>query len=712
MSHSFFPLYTYPSSVKKTLFIASLAFFVFGACAQKAGIHHDPAQMVKGMMDKFHCDPPKNEDKLIHRIISTLIKELDGSKLYFTTIDIDSIYGSADMLKDELKGRDTRFLSKVMHMYKARLESADSAVSTILRKPLDYSVKEYGMVRDTNSVPSTIDLRKRWEQVLKYDCLRQMGNIALGDSSGTATSAMKQEPKMRDKICRSIQRRIRRPLTFPAGFEAYVSEELADAICKSYDPHSDFFSKSAKENFEGDVSGSSYLFGFDVGENEQEEVSIVHLLPGSPAWRCGELNKGDVILSLRWEGQTLMDLQGADAREVNKLLDDQNHAQIELGVRKADGTRKVVKLQKQKIEVEENFVKSYILDAGDVRVGYIVLPGFYTESESKNGKSCATDVARELVKLKKENIQSVILDLRNNGGGSMMEAMELAGIFIDEGILAFAKYKTERPMGLRDPNRGTIYDGPLIVMTNKASASASEMVAGALQDYNRALIVGSPTYGKATIQMVLPVDTNVNIEKYSEAAYRNNTEFVKVTLGRFYRVTGSSHQLKGVQPDIHLPDLTESAGYGESHMRYPLRPDSVKRATYFKPLPPMPVNELSAQSSERVNASDAFKMVGRYADFIQRSQKASQQPIPLQYEEYLSFSGKYRREANALEKEYEDMHKPGNYKTKNLVADAERIKLANYQADELKKTIENIDRDIYIQECFSIITNYLKPTKK
>ena len=501
-------------------------------------------------------------------------------------------------------------------------------------------------------------------------------------------------------------------MTYPAGFEAYVSEQLSDAICKAYDPHSDFFTKSERENFEGAVSGESYLFGFDIDENEHEEVYISHLTPGSPAWRSGELNKGDVLISLHWQGQPVIDLQGADADDVMKLFDDQNHKQIELGVRKADGTQKLVKLEKQKIELEENFVKSYLLDGGDTRVGYIILPGFYAESESKNGKSCANDVAREVVKLQKENIQSIILDLRNNGGGSMSEAMQLAGIFIDEGVLAFAKYNVEKPMGLRDPNRGTIYDGPLIVMINRASASASEMVAGALQDYNRALIVGSPTFGKATIQVVLPADTSIDMEHYSEASMKNYTEFVKVTLGRFYHVTGATHQLKGIQPDIHLPDLTESAGYGESHLRFPLRPDTVKRASYFKPLAPLPVAELASKSNERVAASDAFKMIGRYSEFVKRSRKASKGLIPLEYNEYLAFSKQYRVEAKALEKEYENIQKPGAYKTKNLVADSDKIRIQQYLADEFKKSMENIDKDIYIQECFSIITNYLKPTKK
>jgi carboxyl-terminal processing protease len=695
------------------LIIGLTAIGLLRAKAQNTHIDYDPSPIVRAMMDKFHCSPPKSEDVLIHRIITNLVHTIDPGHLYLTRPDVDTIYDRADMLKDELKGRETRFLSKLLDMYRNRLARADSGVSALMLRPLDYSLKEFAVMKDTTWAATTADLRKKWEQALKYECLHQLSTIAL-DSASTPASAMKKEPQIREKVLKSILRRIRRPQTYPAGFEAYLTEDLANAICKSYDPHSDYFTRSGKENFDGAVTGASYLFGFDIDDNEHEEVCIRRILPGSPAWRSGGLNKGDVIISMRWAGQDAMDLSGADADDVSRLLDDQNHKDIEIGVRKADGTTKLVWLEKQKIEVEDGFVKSYVLDGGGTRVGYIVLPGFYEESEGENaGKSCASDVAREVIKLKGENIQSIILDLRNNGGGSMNEAMQLAGIFIDEGILAFARYKGEKPMSFRDPNRGTIYDGPMIVMVNKASASASEMVAGALQDYNRALIVGSPTFGKATMQIVLPMDTFIELGSYSERAYHGKpTEFVKVTLGRFYRVTGSTHQLRGVQPDIYLPDLTEAAGYGEKSERYPLAPDSVKRASYYNPLPPMPINELSAQSHQRTDTSEAFRVVGRYIEFAKKALKAYKEPIPLQYDEYLDFTKQYRLKAKALEKEYKDIKHTGAYKTKDLSADADRIKPDQYMADELKNTKENIDKDIYIQECFSIITNYLKLNKK
>jgi len=294
----------------------------------------------------------------------------------------------------------------------------------------------------------------------------------------------------------------------------------------------------------------------------------------------------------------------------------------------------------------------------------------------------------------------------------MGEAMQLAGIFIDEGVLAFAKGNTGRPTAIRDPNRGTIYDGPLVVLVNRASASASEMVVGALQDYHRALIVGSPTFGKATIQEVLPADTTIDPETYNESASANATDFIKVSIGRFYRVTGLSHQLKGVQPDIHLPDLTEYSDYGESYMRYPLRADSVKRATYFTPLPLLPTDDLAFKSHERVKSSEAFALIARYAGLLTRTRKEDESPTPLEYDEYMASAQRLKTESHELRKEYDKLGKSSLYTARNLAVDAERMKMENDRTDEFKKTIENIDKDIYIQECFSIITDYLKTLKK
>ena len=258
-----------------------------------------------------------------------------------------------------------------------------------------------------------------------------------------------------------------------------------------------------------------------------------------------------------------------------------------LKFRKKDGTTRIVLLRKEKIENEENIVKGFVLK-GEKKIGYILLPAFYTEWENESGSSCANDVAKEIVKLKKENIDGLILDVRYNGGGSLGEAMEMIGIFVDEGPLMGQKQKAEKVIYLKDPNRGTIYNGPMALMVNGQSASASEILAASLQDYNRALIVGSNTYGKATMQQMMLLDTMTN----RPTQIGNAKDIVKITTGKLYRLSGETAQMNGVSPDIVLPDAFDGLDYREKFSSFALPADKVAKNAYYKPLAALPVNEL------------------------------------------------------------------------------------------------------------------------
>ncbi|MCW3126892.1 MAG: hypothetical protein JWO03_2550 [Bacteroidetes bacterium] len=696
--------------MKRLLIFAGLYLMCYAVSAQHTRLMNDPAPKVVRMMELYHCSP-LDKNTLHKRILENLLRELDQNRFFFTRTDADTILHATKLLDDELAGRNSDFLNMVMTMYKKRAARTDSMVSSILRKPLDLTIRESAIPMDTTYAENIETLKSKLTISMKFSCLYQLSAMAATDSTATAASIMKREPQARQKVLLSTQRRIRRVVSHPADYEASIINDLSDAICKSYDPHSEFFTENARENYVGAVTGQSFDYGFSVDDNEQDEVIIAHMAPGGPAWRSGILNKGDVLTAIRWGTDPAIALMDEDAEDIEKMIAAKKENKIELTVRKADGTVKVVQLQKAKVADEENFVRSYILD-GNTRLGYIILPGFYSEWESKTGKNCADDVAREVVKLKKENVQGVIIDMRYNGGGSMEEAMALAGIFIDEGVLALTKENTQKVHGVRDPNRGTIYDGPLLVMVNRVSASASEMVAGALQDYHRAFIVGTPTFGKASMQVVLPVDTDITPENATEARLKAGTEFVKVSEGRFYRVTGTTHQLTGVQPDIHLPDVTEVSEYGESYLHYPLPPDSVKKATYFTPLPALPIADLARQSRERITANPAYNMVDSFSAFLAHTRQAFRSPVSLYAEDYLAMMKKYRRETRAMETQVEKTAAAAQYKTENLPADAARIKIDTEDKAELKKTMDNINKDIYIQECFFIIADYLKTLKK
>jgi carboxyl-terminal processing protease len=386
-------------------------------------------------------------------------------------------------------------------------------------------------------------------------------------------------------------------LKTPELFKTELENDYLNTIAWCYDPHTSYMSISQKKDFDTHMSASEYSAGFELEENDKGDLTISFLQPGGSAWRSGQLHTGDQLIKIKSEGiEKEIATIGDD--ELENMLGGNNQAGLEVTVKTAAGELKTIKLSKEKIDDEESIVKSYVLQ-GNKNIGYINLPGFYsreddsiTDEKDIKYDGCANDVSKEIVKLRKDTIAGLILDLRYNGGGSMWEAMQLAGIFIDIGPVASVKDKDGKVRFLKDPNRGTIYDGPLMVLINGRSASASEFVSAVLQDYNRALIVGGTTYGKGTAQIVLPMDT------MPFSNNKNYTEFVKVTQQKFYRVNGSTTQWKGVLPDIELPDIYSDELNKEKANSSALQPDNSKTGIY-QAAAALPAQSLKLKSEQR-----------------------------------------------------------------------------------------------------------------
>lgn len=480
----------------------------------------------------------------------------------------------------------------------------------------------------------------------------------------------------------SRHREIRKILDNGMGYDNYIAYLYFDALASAFDPHTQYMPPEEKQQFESQLSTQGYYFGFSLDRNSHDETEIVKLVPGSPAWRCGDLNKGDVLVKLAWEDSAPVDLTGSDPGEVSDLLSHTGSKLLHLTVRKANGLEKTVSLSREKIKNEENTVKGFILK-GESRIGYIYLPDFYT-SMNGSGGSCANDVAKEIVKLKKENMEGLILDLRFNGGGSLQEALDMAGIFIDEGPLTIIREKTGRPSALKDVNKGTIYDGPMVVLVNGQSASASELLSAVLQDYSRAVIVGSTTYGKGTAQVIMPVDTTGSANNVQEYG------FVKVTTSKFYRVSGRTTQNTGVIPDVTLPDLFDALNYHESASPSALLADTVKRNPYYKPLPALPVAELAAKSGARVMSCKDFQAIRSYSKILSDSSVKNRPPLDL------------------------GLVKSTTYEAANNSFDKELISSDPYFLETNNRWIDRLDRDVYIAEGYNILHDLIgsKNTKQ
>jgi len=680
--------------------------------AQKKDMHITcPAPVIIAMMNKYHVSPRHMDEQFISDVLNDFIQELDPDHLIFMQADIREIRAKKGLVALELQGKNNDFLNETAALYQSRLQKADSLIHLILQKPLNLSAKEYiALANDSSDFPaSEQECKTRWTKWLKYEELDQLSDLATTDQTTPGRAFIEEhEWSVRDKELKKMDRKINRILDPPGStYGAGISEYFCSVVATAYDPHSEYLPQGEKEDFVGQVTGESYMLGISLGKNDKGEVVISHLAPGTPAWKNGELNKNDVLVSLKWEGEKLVDLTGATIDEANDWLSTSNRGPLKLTVRKEDGMKKTVVLRKEKMRDDEDFVKSFILN-GSKRIGYILLPGFYTEWEINSGSSCANDVAKEVIKLKKENIDGLILDLRNNGGGSMEESMQLAGIFIDEGTVGIARDNTGKSSNLKDPNRGTIYDGPMMVMVNGYSASASELVAGALQDYNRAIIVGSPTFGKATIQQVLALDTSLDLNKMNQTEMdRIKGDFVKITVGKLYRATGRSNQFNGVQPDVLLPDLTEVYGERELSMKYALPADTVKRAVYFHPLVPIAAKSLAENSWVRVSADSGFQCVRQAKTLLKRLIDEGSRALPLQCDSFFGVKTMYRQQVEQIEKcvgqDSTSLFMVANHADDRLLISADPV-----SAEVNENSFKNISKDIYIHESFRILVDYIR----
>ena len=396
-------------------------------------------------------------------------------------------------------------------------------------------------------------------------------------------------------------------------------------------------------------------------------------------------------------------MTNSGAADAYEKINESIHDRLVFKFRKPDGTNKIVLLRKEKINNEENIVKGFVLK-GTKKIGYILLPGFYTEWENEAGSSCANDMAKEIVKLKKENIEGLILDVRFNGGGSVKEAIDMIGIFIDEGPLAAEKGGDGKQVTFRDPNRGTIYDGPMALMVNGQSASASEMLAASLQDYNRAVIIGSNTYGKATMQQMFLLDT-ITRRPFTGGG---DKDAAKITIKKLYRLNGQSAQLNGVIPDVMLPDAFDAIDYREKFQKFSLPADTAKRNTFYKPLSVLPIAELAKQSATRLGTDPDFNDIKKTVAIQRKLVQLTSQTIPLKWDGF----EKWMQENEAQsEGNRTNTTSTALFSVENHSQDRQLLQ-NNLSDKEINSAwLQNVAADIYTQETFRVLTDLIQLKK-
>ena len=661
------------------------------------------ALLIKRFMEKNHYKPIVWNDSASAMLYKKWLEDLDEEKLFFTQKEMVVLERFKTNLDDEMNGKGWDFFITSINLLSTRIKKADSIVAAYLTKPVDFSKPDNIEWPIKTYATNEQEFIKNWQRYLKWQLLSKISNKYIAKnivlSNILPGDFAKVETEERIKIKRREGIYFSAILQTPALFLNEKQDEYLNAIAWCYDPHSNYFNLKEKDEFDAAGSAMEYSAGISFSENDKGDKAIDYLQPGGSAWRSGQLHKGDILIKLK-VNEKEHDIEDVSEKEIAALLAYAGNSDVELTVRTAADEIKTIKLAQEKISSEEGIVKSYVIK-GKNNIGYINLPGFYSREEDdadeENLNGCANDVSKEIIKLRKDNIGGLIIDLRNNGGGSMWEAMQLAGIFIDAGPVASYKEKTGKIQMLKDPNRGTIYDGPLIVLINGASASASEFLSATLQDYNRALIVGGTTYGKGTAQEVLPLDT---LKQDPNKKYK---DFVKVTGGKFYRINGSTVQWKGVEPDIALPDIYADISFKEKANESALVPDMSKLGN-FKPLPALPINDLRTKSNARTSTNPFFQSMNAFSLFISNYKNGS--IIPLQWNSYNTFKQKIKVNFDLLSDDKKDVI--NLISAENNSFDKERFSLSGKENKQTNETyLKNINTDNEIAEACKIFDDWV-----
>jgi carboxyl-terminal processing protease len=660
------------------------------------------------LLEEGHYSPKKIDDNFSQVVLKKFTTDLDDEKSIFLKSDIDSLSQKyAARIDDEIHGSELQSFFGVNEVYIKRRDESFVFINEFLSKPFDFTKDESVQFnRDKLDFPKTeADRKELWRKSIKYSVLSRFVDLQeereknKGKKDYVVKADSTLEREARDYVRKRMERTIANKKTHETTDENFST--FVNAITLSMDPHTDYFPPVDKRSFDESMSGRFYGIGAQLKE-EDGKIKIATLIEGMPAIRSGEIKLDDEILKIGEGKGEPVDVTGYAVTDAVKLIRGAlKGSEVRLTIRKADGTIKVVSLLRDEIKLEDTFAKSAVIN-GDHKVGYIYLPEFYQDFQNPTtGARCSNDVAKEIEKLKAENVEGIIIDLRNNGGGSLSEVVKMAGLFIEEGPIVQVKGRDEKATVLRDRDKNILYTGPLTVMVDEFSASASEIFAAAIQDYKRGIIIGSTsTYGKGTVQRNIPLTP----ESENPLLSNKNTEdlgAVKLTLQKFYRINGGATQIKGVVPDIVLPDRLEYLKFREKDNISALPWDEIPKAEYQPWTSSVSTDAVVNVTYDQINKGSTFSKIKTNIDWLSTNSE----------KEYSLNIDKYKEEQKEVKNTYkqlEDLNKlPKELNVKNTAADTVAINSAKDRIEKNKAWLKRISNDIYIDETMKVINTMI-----
>ena len=654
--------------------------------------------VLKNILTRGHFVVKDMNDDFSEQVFTSFIEGLDPSKRYFTQKDLNEFSKFKYEIDNQLLKDDVSFYNLVYSSFTDKIKNAKSYYGELLAQPFNFKRKEtididYDKVSFAENENELINY---WRKQLKLNVLSRVQ-----DKLEKQEAKVEKDKNFQKKSFTNLEEEARADV-LKSMDELYLRiEELEhedwfstflNSVVGAFDPHTTYMAPRIKERFDQDMSGKLEGIGARLLK-KGIYTEIFELVSGGPAWQQGELEAGDIILEVAQGDKEPLEIVGMRLDDAIKFIKGKKGTEVRLTVKKKlDGSTKVISIIRDVVELEETFVKSTVVEKEGKKYGLIDLPRFYIDFSDISSRDSAKDMEKEIERLKGENVSGLLIDLRNNGGGSLKTAIEIAGLFITKGPVVQVKYRGQQPIVKNDTDAQMQWEGAVVVLVNELSASASEIFAAAMQDYGRAVIIGgNQTYGKGTVQSVIPI--NNFYPKYEE-----DLGAIKMTIQKFYRINGGSTQIEGVYSDIAMPNRYSYMKFGERDLEGALIWDKVPQANYTKTNSYENFTHVINESKDRIASDSKFKLINEYAQWLKTNQKNTSYSLNLK---------DFSKESKLLEngsKKYTDAFKyKSDLSFQSPKYEFPLIKKDSVLADKRNAWHKNLAKDIYVAEALNVL---------
>lgn len=694
-------------------------------------------ELLTFVIEKGHYNPANIDDTFSKGIYKDYIEALDPSKRFFLQSDIEEFSKYETLLDDQLLNKDLTFFNLTYNRLLKRMGEGKEYYKNILSTPFDYSIDETFNTNYEKApyAKNAQELKERWRKQIKLSTLSSLtdrlklqenkekgivekdvkkpdeeikpGDVVGGLEHSQNDKALDDKPKTLEELEKITRESSLKSLNEYFGFMEELTRDewfsmYINAITARFDPHTNYFPPEQKESFDVSISGKFEGIGARL-QKKNDLTEITELISGGPAWRGKQLEAGDVIMKVAQGNKEPVDIVGMRLNDVVKKIKGAKGSEVRLTVKKVDGSIKTISIIRDIVEIEETYVKSSVVERNGLKYGVIYLPKFYIEFENKDGRDAGKDVAKEVQSLKNAGVNGIVFDVRDDGGGSLSTVVDIAGLFIEQGPIVQIKSAGRQKEVLFDKDKKIEWDGPLVIMVNSFSASASEILAAAIQDYKRGIIIGSKqTYGKGTVQNV------IDLNQFVRSSDKGDLGALKTTTQKFYRINGGSTQLEGVVSDVVMPDRYAYLKMGERDVDNAMPWDKIDAAQYTIWANNAKFNKAIADSKNRIAQNQQFKLIEENAKWI--NQRSKEYNYSLKLDDFRK-NQKAIEETNKKYKSIVDY----NYHLKfsSLPAEAEAMKTDASLKEKRERWHESLTKDIYVEEALNILDDLqAKPVVK